>query len=59
MATILKKENVILRESNESKIKELEAIGYKKVTEAELKAQKKKAAKPADKKADDKKETKK
>lgn len=39
---ILKKENVVLRETDEGKIKELEARGFVKVTEADLKPKAKK-----------------
>ncbi|WP_161491007.1 hypothetical protein [Anoxybacillus sp. UARK-01] len=37
---ILRKENVILRENNEAKIKELKAAGYEEVTEDDLKPKK-------------------
>ncbi len=50
---ILKMGNVILRENDESKIKELEAIGYKKVTEADLKRKKKAAPKKEEPKAEE------
>lgn len=42
---MLKKENVILRENDGGRIRELKAIGYKEVTEAQLKPKQKPAAK--------------
>ncbi|WP_158077365.1 hypothetical protein [Caenibacillus caldisaponilyticus] len=37
---ILRKENVILREDNAAKIKELKTLGYEEVTEEDLKPKK-------------------